>query len=105
MEVEARAEEGKVVVEEEEERGAEGSCAGAGVGDDTRACFLRLRQGLSSEAESLRRRFVRARAWSGGADTEADADEDTEAEGQGASSIGIVGSLATGYRHRLLPSC
>lgn len=79
LEVEARAEEGVVVVEEEEARGA-------GVGDDSRACFLRLRQGLSSEAESLRRRFVRARACSGGADTKADADED--ADGASASNSG-----------------
>jgi hypothetical protein len=46
LEVEARAE-GVVAVEEEEARGAEGTCASASVGDDNR---LRLRQGLSSEA-------------------------------------------------------
>jgi hypothetical protein len=69
-----------VEVEDEEARGDEGGCAGAGVGEDTRACFLRLRQGLSSEAESLRRRFVRARACSGGVDTEADADPVTEVD-------------------------
>jgi len=50
----------------------------AHVGKNTRACFLRLRQGLSSEAESLRRRFVRARACSGGADPEADAATDVD---------------------------
>jgi hypothetical protein len=62
-EVETRAEEGVVVVGEEEARDAEGDRgAGAGGGDDSRACFLRLRQGLSSEAEFLRRRFVRTRA-------------------------------------------
>jgi len=47
------------------------------VGRDTCACFLRLRQGSSSEAESLRRHFVRARAYSV-ADTEADANTDVD---------------------------
>jgi len=75
VDVDVRAEEGVVmVVGGEEARGEEGSSAGAGVGEDIRACFLRLRHGLSSEAESLRRLFVRARACPGGADPEADAD-------------------------------
>jgi len=47
------------------------------VGGDTCACFLRLRQGSSSEAESLRCHFVRARAYSI-ADTEADANTDVD---------------------------
>lgn len=75
VDVDVRAEEGVVmVVGGEEARGEEGRSAGAGVGEDIRACFLRLRHGLSSEAESLRRLFVRARACPGGADPEANAD-------------------------------
>jgi len=76
VDVDVRAEEGVVmVVGGEEARGEEGCSASARVGEDIRACFLRLRHGLSSEAaESLRRLFVRARACPGRADPEADAD-------------------------------
>ena len=72
----------EVEVEDEEARVDEGGCSGAGVGEDTRTCFLRLRQGLSSEAESLRRRFVRARAGSGGVDTEVDASRSDSGRGE-----------------------
>ena len=72
-----------VEVEDEEARGDECGCAGAGVGEDTRACFLRLRQGLSSEAESLRRRFVRVRACSGGVDPVAEVDASRSDSGRG----------------------
>jgi hypothetical protein len=80
------------VVDEEEARGEEGSCAGVGFGEDTRACFLRLHQGLSSGPESLRHRFVRGRAWSGGAET--DVDVKAEAKADGASRSDSVRGVA-----------
>jgi hypothetical protein len=87
---------GAVVVEEEEalggdverggraDEGALSGCAGAGAGAwvggrDTRASFLRSRQGLSSASESLRRRFERAHGCSGGVNADSDADADADA--------------------------